>query len=95
MDRVADRWGDLTGTRLQFLAEVAALDRERGSSTTVMPRRRRFLMHRCGMSARRARREVFLARWKLTGAATHPTFTRPDGTTLPNDPPQQPLPLPA
>lgn len=25
--------------------------------------------------------------WKLTGTATHPTFTRPDGTTLPNGPP--------
>src|SRR5690606_27807969 len=33
--------------------------------------------------------------WKLTGTATHPTFTRPDGTTPPNAPPQQPLPLPA
>ncbi|HEX7098598.1 MAG TPA: DUF222 domain-containing protein, partial [Acidimicrobiia bacterium] len=62
MDRVADRWGNVIASLLEFLSEVAALDRERGfdydghTSTTA------FLMHRCGMSARRARREVFLAR---------------------------------
>ena len=62
MDRVADRWGNLTASRLEFLSEVAALDRERGFDYDGYTSTAAFLMHRCGMSARRARREVFLAR---------------------------------
>ena len=62
MDRVADRWGNLTASRLEFLSEVAALDRERGFDYDGHTSAAAFLMHRCGMSARRARREVFLAR---------------------------------
>ncbi|HEX7098993.1 MAG TPA: hypothetical protein VF377_07105, partial [Acidimicrobiia bacterium] len=62
MDRVADRWGNLTASRLEFLSEVAALDREQGFDYDGHTSTAAFLMHRCGMSARRARREVFLAR---------------------------------
>ena len=62
MDRVADRWGNLIASRLEFLAEVAALDRGRGFDYDGYTSAAAFLMHRCGMSARRARREVFLAR---------------------------------
>ncbi len=62
MDRVADRWGNVIASRLEFLSEVAALDRERGFDYDGHTSAAAFLMHRCGMSARRARREVFLAR---------------------------------
>ena len=62
MDVVAESWDDLTGHRLTFLSELAALDRERGFEYDGHTSTAAFLMHRCGMSARRARREVFLAR---------------------------------
>mgnify|MGYP001948748557 CR=1 FL=1 len=62
MDEVAESWDDLTGHRLTFLSELAALDRERGFEYDGHTSTAAFLMHRCGMSARRARREVFLAR---------------------------------
>src|SRR5690606_30816727 len=54
--------GNLIASRLEFLSEVAALDRERGFDYDGHTSATAFLMHRCGMSARRARREVFLAR---------------------------------
>src|SRR5690606_26254687 len=62
MDEVAAAWGNLTASRLEFLSELAALDRERGFEYDGHTSTAAFLMHRCGMSARRARREVFLAR---------------------------------
>ncbi|HEX7099992.1 MAG TPA: DUF222 domain-containing protein, partial [Acidimicrobiia bacterium] len=62
MDVVAEAWDDLTAHRLRFLVRVARLDRERGFDYDGHTSTAAFLMHRCGMSARRARREVFLAR---------------------------------
>jgi len=62
MDEVAESWDDLTGHRLTFLAKLADLDRDRGFEYDGHTSTAAFLMHRCGMSARRARREVFLAR---------------------------------
>ena len=62
MDEVAAAWGEMTASRLRYLAKLAVLDRERGFEYDGYASAAAFLMCRCGMSARRARREVFLAR---------------------------------
>lgn len=62
MARVIDDDETLTGVRLARLGAIADLDRTRDFQYDGYPSATAFLIHRCGMGAGEAKREVFLAR---------------------------------
>lgn len=62
MDSVVELTELLAGSRLARLSAIASLDESRAYSYDGYTSTTAFLIHRCGMSGRDARREVFLAR---------------------------------
>src|SRR5690606_4992424 len=62
MARVVEVDGLIAGSRLMRLSAVAELDRDRGFEHDGYTSATAFLIHRCGMGAGEANREVFLAR---------------------------------
>lgn len=62
MDSVVELTELLAGSRLARLAAIASLDESRAYSYDGYTSATAFLIYRCGMSGRDARREVFLAR---------------------------------